>query len=380
MKGLLGKVRFSRKMVIILGGVLVACGASGSVAVYIGRDQLLGASKTTLNGLECTQVQAVKLHRKERVWVRKYVTTEPGDGLSRIRTALRVAKATAEAEKADLVQVVVLDKNGPKDRAEIRGRAVGAEVVYVPVPAHIDDEQDVVPLTARYVDRPANGDGDFYGERIDMASDEAAALMASLTEKNDCVIPAPPADKEGDGHGKASGHGKTEKATGEHGQPEHGKTEPDKKEHGADGHGADGHGAEAKKDGEAAGSGDAAHGGEPPAADAKPGLISSIKGMIFGSEKPAGTETALHTVSGEAAPTAPAHDSASAEKVGGDAEKPADGPAPAGWFASLKSRILGSDRPADPGKPAEQADASKPATEPEKEEPASVLPKGISLR
>ncbi|MHB0954375.1 MAG: hypothetical protein ACYC10_20970 [Allorhizobium sp.] len=240
MKGLLGKILPSRKLALILGGFLVLCGATGAGAVYIGADKLLGPSYRDTNGLECTEIKTVTIKRKDRFWIRKFVATGQGDGLARVKTALRVASAVYDAEKPDLVQVVILDNKGPKERAEMRGHAVGADVVYIADPSRVPEEHNAV-FTARYVDKPANDGGLFYGEKIALPEADIEKLVARLDDKTDCIKP------EGivpEGHGAPAGHGKAAPADG------HGEAVP------ANGHGAEapaeGHGAEAATDGHGA--------------------------------------------------------------------------------------------------------------------------------
>lgn len=278
------KIHLSRKLMLILGGVLVTLGGTGAAAVYIGADTLLGPSYAELNGLECTELNTVEIQKKDRFWVRKFITTnEPGDGLARVKTALRVAKTLQESKKADLVQVVVLDANGPKDRSGMRGRAVGADVIYVPDPSHVPEEVSARVLTVRYVDGSAAPNGEFFGERVDMLEADIEALVAKLSDATDCVKPEVVLP-EGEGHGeKAGGHGEA---------PAHG-AEDAHGEKPAEGHGekpADGHG-EAE-----GGHGDAPageHGEETPvaehgAAESK-GWMASLMGMVGlgGDEAPA---------------------------------------------------------------------------------------------
>lgn len=188
----------SRKLLLIVGGVAVLCGATGSAAVYIGRDALLGPSYSEVNGLTCMELQSATIKRKDRLWVRKYVTTDATDGVTRIKTALRIAKSVAETEKPDLVQVVVLDQKGPKDQSDIRGRAIGADVIYIANPAQLAETAHMQSLTARYVDKPANGNGDFYGERVEMPLADASTMMAKLTDAAPCEKPVI-ATPEGEG-------------------------------------------------------------------------------------------------------------------------------------------------------------------------------------
>jgi hypothetical protein len=310
------KLHLSRKLVLIVGGALVLCGGTGGAAVYIGADTLLGPSYAELNGLECTEVQVVEIKKKDRFWIRKYVTTnEPGDGLSRVKTALRVAKIVQEAKKADLVQVVVLDTNGPKDRASMRGRAVGADVIYVPDPARVPEATPARVLTARYADGLAAANGQYFGERVDMTEADVQALLAKLDDSTDCVKPEvvlPEGAEGGHGGAKADAHGKKAEGHGDAGG--HGEAP-------ADGHGeapAEGHG-EAPADGHGeAPAGE--HGEETPVAEhgggESKGWMASLMGMVGlgGDEAPADAHGAADAGHGEA--PAEGHGEAPAEGHG----------------------------------------------------------------
>ncbi|WP_076393809.1 hypothetical protein [Rhizobium sp. RU33A] len=311
---------------LILGGVLVTLGGTGAAAVYIGADQLLGPSYAELNGLECTEVKTVEIHKKDRFWVRKFITTdEPGDGLARVKTALRVAKTLQETKKADLVQVVVLDASGPKDRSGMRGRAIGADIIYVPDPSHVPEEMSARVLTARYADGLAAPNGEFFGERVDMLEADIQALVAKLNDQTDCVKPEGlVTEAEGHGEKAADGHGKA---------PAHGAE---------DAHGeksAEGHG-EADAKGEAEGHGDAPageHGEETPVAEhgaeEDKGWMASLMGMVGlgGDEAPAdghaapadghGAVAEGHEAPAEdhAEPAAVAHRDAGSAETHGDA-------------------------------------------------------------
>lgn len=267
MKKLFGKIRFTRKMLWIFIGICVVCNATGAAAVFIGRDKLIGPSYSEVNGLACMEVESVDIHRKDQIWVRKYVTVDKADGVNRIRTALRVAKAVADSRKVDLVQVVVLDKNGPTDRAGIRGRAIGADVVYIRDTATLPPGLKRPTLTARYVDGMANGSGEFYGTPVSVPTSNAAAIMSKMTDKVECEKPVVAALEE-----KAS-------------KSEGGKPKKEGASHGKEGAAKEG----ASKEGEgAAGEAKPAEEHGAAATEEKPGMFASIKGMIFGTEeKPA---------------------------------------------------------------------------------------------
>ncbi len=235
---LLRKFRLSRKLVIIVGGVALLMGSSGAFALYIGRERLLGPSAASVNGLQCTDLNLVTIRKNKRVWLRKYITSDATDGLTRVKTALRVAKAVYDAQKPDLVQVVVLDKKGPTLQSDIHGRALGATVVYIPHPEKIADGSIEVPMTARYYNGGANDEGQFFGERVDMTPQDIDGVMASLNDHSDCADPVTTAATkapEGGKHPKkkpaeeagAKGEGAGEKpaeekpAEGEAPTPEH---------------------------------------------------------------------------------------------------------------------------------------------------------------
>ncbi|WP_197433928.1 hypothetical protein [Agrobacterium vitis] len=418
MKLLPGKIHLSRKLLLIVGGVAVLCGATGSAAVYIGRDALLGPSYSEVNGLTCMELQSATIKRKDRLWVRKYVTTDATDGVTRIKTALRIAKSVSETEKPDLVQVVVLDKNGPKDQSDIRGRAIGADVIYIPNPAQLAETAQMQSLTARYVDKPANGNGDFYGERVEMPLADASTMMAKLTDAAPCekpVVATPEGEskKEG-GHAKEDGHAKE--------KPKEGQSS-----HGEATHGEAAHGEAAPAE---------AHGSEAPAAEEKPGLIASLKGMIFGAEEkpaapahdaaPAADAASLahapplvqaekgshadsaaapqanadkastqqqsveHTVSEKAGGPVPVTAApAAASAVAATSPVAAADPTPQaveskaenkGWLSSIKAMVTGTDKPpAETAATPEAQSDSKPLVTESSTTP-SVLPRGISLR
>jgi hypothetical protein len=192
--------RLSRKLVLIVGGVALLMGSSGAFALYIGRDRLLGPSSASINGLVCDDVNLVTIRKQDRVWIRKYITTDATDGLTRVKTALRVARAVYESQKPDLVQVVVLDKRGPTLRSDIKGRALGADVVYVPDPTKVEKGSVDAPYTARYYDGAASDQGLFYGERVEMPLKDIDGVIASLKDHSDCEDPvAAEAAKSGEG-------------------------------------------------------------------------------------------------------------------------------------------------------------------------------------
>jgi len=218
-KALLRIFRPSRKLAIVIGGMALFAGASGGAALYIGKDKILGPPAEEVNGVSCTDVTLVTIKKQDHVWLRKYIKTEPTDGVTRVRTALRVAQALYNDSKPDLVQVVVLDQNGPTVRSDIRGRAIGADVVYIPHPEKMIEGIDEKPFTARYYDGQASANGLFFGERVDLPETEIQALNASFNEHSDCIDPTAVASTEG-GEGGGKKGGKGQKAKGGEGEGE----------------------------------------------------------------------------------------------------------------------------------------------------------------
>ena len=207
MKALLRIFRPSRKLFIIVGGIALLAGASGTAALFIGKDRLLGEVLEANNGLECTDVNLVTIRKQDRFWIRKYIKTEPTDGETRVKTALRVAKAIYDAQKPDLVQVVVLDRNGPSLRSDIRGRAIGADVVFIPHPEKMIEGVNPQSYTAKYYNGEASDEGLFFGERIEMPLQDIEHISSALKDHSDCEDPMVAAASPGasGGHGASSG-------------------------------------------------------------------------------------------------------------------------------------------------------------------------------
>jgi len=190
----------------------------------------------------------------------------------------------------------------------MRGHAVGADVVYIADPSRVPEEHNAV-FAARYVDKPANEGGLFYGEKIVLPEEQIEKLVARLDDRTECLKPEVVVPE---GHGAPAGHGKAAPADA------HGKAAP-----------AEGHGAEAATDG---------HGAETAPAH----------------DTPASEDAARETAN----PHGPV---ANAAASAGESE---------GWFSSLKSMVLGGGKEipatgAPDGAAAEGHDAAGPAAEAE---------------
>lgn len=204
--------RLSRKLLIVLAGLVVLTGASGAAAILVGRDAILGPPAEEVSGAACTTVTTVRVERDRQNWLRKYVRSDAKDGAVRVKTALRVAGAVSNHEEADLYQIVLLDAAGPVNRADMRGRAIGAEVLFSRNPAAIPGM--AAPFVARYVDGQPGANGEFYGERKELTLDEIKAIVTAMKERSDCLDPN--AAVETDGHGEAKKDGGHEAPAEDH--------------------------------------------------------------------------------------------------------------------------------------------------------------------
>ena len=203
MKFLPTSFRLSRKLLIIVTGVVVLTGASGAAAIFVGRDALLGPPAEQVSGVACTTVSTVRLDRNGQNWLRKYVRSDAKDGDVRIKTALRVAGAVSNHEDADLYQVILLDAAGPVNRADMRGRAIGAEVLFARNPSAIPGM--TAPFVARYTTGQPAGNGDFYGERKELSLDEIKTIVTAMEDRADCIDPnAEGIETAAAGHGEAN--------------------------------------------------------------------------------------------------------------------------------------------------------------------------------
>jgi hypothetical protein len=214
------RVRFTRKVIIISFGMLALLGGSGAAALYVGADKLLGEPQASAAGGQCTTIQTMVLKTPaKRLWLRKYVRMDNADGPTRIRTALRVAGVLAKSNAVDLIQVSVLDAHGPDKRADMRGRAIGAEVTFALEPHYLPEMKQ--PFTARYYDGVPTSEGRFYGRKVTLEVASIQKLMTSMKSEPDlegCIEPERPEDAAaGSEHGKPSDQ--TVSAANEHGKP-----------------------------------------------------------------------------------------------------------------------------------------------------------------
>ncbi|WP_276120033.1 hypothetical protein [Pararhizobium qamdonense] len=220
MKAVFKTIRLPRKVMFLIAGVLVLSGASGAFAVYSGKETffgMAGPAKPSLSGLACTTIETLKMRRNGQRWIRKYVSTDAAAGIDRVRTALRITGLLAKQEQADLYQVVVLDTAGPLDRADRRGAAIGAQVLFAPDPSKLPGMS--TPFVARYSDAKANGAGLFYGQDVLLSTDDIKTTLTAMDDKSDCFDPvaAAAAAEPGAAGSKSGGHGEATAPAG-HGE------------------------------------------------------------------------------------------------------------------------------------------------------------------
>lgn len=188
-----------RKLVLAAsGGVLFLLTATAGGAYFMGGAGLVSGRSAAVYGVECRLVDRVAFdHGGGELWVRQFIAVGATDPLGRLRTALRVARATARRTRADLVLVVAMDEKGPTDRALMRDRAVGARVVYAPHPARVSHVNE--PLSASYVDAEPTGEGEFYGKLETPSPAELQKMATAMRAPFGCRTADAAAGKKG-GH------------------------------------------------------------------------------------------------------------------------------------------------------------------------------------
>ncbi|MFD1328047.1 hypothetical protein ACFQ33_09090 [Mycoplana ramosa] len=163
------------------------------MAALVGRDAILGPRPERISGVACTTVLTLRQEHDGQRWIRHYIRAKAEEGDVRVKTALRVAGALSNKEQADLYQVVLLDEAGPAQRADMRGRAIGAEVLFSRDPGKVPGMNG--PFQASYVEGTAAANGEFYGERKALSLDEIKTIVTAMEERADC-IDLPPEGEE----------------------------------------------------------------------------------------------------------------------------------------------------------------------------------------
>ena len=185
------RIFLRKRLVIAVGSIFLLLGGSGAAALYIGTDKILGKSEKELGGLDCKDVARIAIKRNDnQIWLHKYVKTDSTDGPTRIKTAIRVATGMAEKLRADMIHIVVLDQNGPTKRSDFKDLAFGAEVFYVRKVGSVPGFENT--FTATYAVGSAAANGNFYGKRRELTSDQVLTLARFMDDRADCL----PTDEE----------------------------------------------------------------------------------------------------------------------------------------------------------------------------------------
>jgi hypothetical protein len=97
----------------------------------------------------------------------------------------------------------------------MRGRAIGAEVLFSRDPAKIAGMSG--PFQASYVEGTAAENGEFYGERKALSLDEIKGIVTAMPERADCLEPnaADGTETAAAGHGEAKQEASEGAAAGE---------------------------------------------------------------------------------------------------------------------------------------------------------------------
>src|SRR3546814_14245421 len=90
----------------------------------------------------------------------------------------------------------------------MRGRAIGAQAVYISDPASAPEGVAVWPIGAFYLDGTADAEGRFWGMRMEFTYEEAELISAALPDDAGCIEPAAEgaAGHSAAEHGAASAH------------------------------------------------------------------------------------------------------------------------------------------------------------------------------
>lgn len=340
----LPRLRLSRKLLFITLGITVLLGGSGVTALYFGGQNLLVEGGESAIGGECVDVQTMVVKTpSNHLWLRKFIRMENASGHERVRTALRISGILAKNNAVDLIHVSVLDTHGPTKRADMRARAIGAEVLIALKPDNLPEMKS--PAMASYYEGPVSDEGRFYGDKVVVDIDEIGSMMTAMRtieEKPDCTNP------KGDAAAAANdGHGKTDKKDG-HNKPTEGHDKPanDHGEQPAKDHGekpANDHGEEPAKEG--------ADAAEPAKEQSFVDSMLSMVGLGGEEEKPAAETSADAPAEG--------HDTAKSSE-GHDEQPAAEDHSAAKTDEAVAEETVDAENGHDTVEPA-KADEAKPA-------------------
>ncbi|MDZ7601993.1 MAG: hypothetical protein U1A06_11535 [Hoeflea sp.] len=168
-------------------------------------------------GGHCKTLYQSEFRRGEEKRLIAVISTDDLEPLARVRTGVRLARHLADTMHPDLVIVQVAYHRGPTARSELRGNAIGAEIVHAPHPAKT--MATTKPWEVRYVDALPTGAGLYFGSRVDMRLTEIETVNHEIELVEGCdgdVVDEAPATASTGSEAKkaATGHDKPAAAPG----------------------------------------------------------------------------------------------------------------------------------------------------------------------
>ncbi|MBV1762137.1 MAG: hypothetical protein KUA41_13530 [Hoeflea sp.] len=205
--------KISRKLALLAGGFLLVLGASGTAALVFAPASMMSGFSNTPGG-HCKTLYQSEFKRDNEKRLIAVISTDDVEPLARVRTGVRIARHLAETLHPDLVIVQVADHRGPTTRADLRGQAIGAEIVHAPHPAKT--LATTKPWEARYIDALSTEAGYYFGTRVDMRLTELEAVNQQIELVEGCdgdVVDEEPKTASAGGTAEpAGGHDKPAKA------------------------------------------------------------------------------------------------------------------------------------------------------------------------
>ncbi|WP_422371540.1 hypothetical protein [Hoeflea sp.] len=175
--------RISRKLALLSGGFLLVLGVSGTAALVFAPAHLIPGYTEEITG-SCKTVYRSDFRRGEEKRLISIISTSDANPNDRVRTGMRIARHLAETEHPDLVIVQVMDEHGPTERSELRGAAIGAEIVHAPNPSRTMATGR--PWEVRYIQSLPTGAGLFFGTRVDMRLIDLEAISREIELVEGC--------------------------------------------------------------------------------------------------------------------------------------------------------------------------------------------------
>jgi hypothetical protein len=175
--------RISRKLALLSGGFLLVLGASGTAALVFAPASMMPGSGEEVRG-HCKTVYQSQFHRGKEKRLIAVISTDDLEPLARVKIGVRIARHLAETLHPDLVIVQVADHRGPTARSELRGQAIGVEIVHAPNPGK--SLAVTKPWEARYVDALPTQSGLYFGSRIDLRLTELETINHEIELVEGC--------------------------------------------------------------------------------------------------------------------------------------------------------------------------------------------------